>query len=78
MKFSTIGNRNDHERRHVSYRPYVCPVSGCKKAYFRKYELRAHGNSKAHRHLPKGAYSQLMSEMDTPNLSGILVGNSGH
>lgn len=58
--FSTIGNRNDHERRHAKDKPYVCPVPGCNVSYYRKYQLVQHGKSRKHRDLPREYFSRLM------------------
>jgi hypothetical protein len=69
MKFSVIGNRNDHVRRHTGIKPYKCPVPGCNLSYFRKYQLVSHGRSKKHRHIPAGHFGLLVENMPTPDLS---------
>ena len=70
-----IGNRNDHERRHAGLRPYECPVAGCQKSYFRKYQLVSHGQSIMHRDIPTELFSLLMFNMPTPDLtvSGVAL-----
>ncbi len=56
MRFTSLGNKTDHERRHtkqryvsilcskfVKYRPYKC--NSCEKSYFRRYLLINHVNA---------------------------------
>ncbi len=45
--FTTIGNRNDHERRHIKDKPYICNFTDhCRAKYYRKYQLVKHILSK--------------------------------
>ena len=62
-KFSVIGNRNDHQRRHEGTRPFTCPIPGCEKAFYRRYQLTAHGRSKQHRNIPQDEFSYLLLKM---------------
>ncbi len=41
---TTIGNRNDHQRRHFEEKPYHCGECGIK--YYRKYQLVKHVESR--------------------------------
>jgi hypothetical protein len=43
-RFIAVGNRNDHQRRHLNCKPYQCPL--CDAKYYRKYLLVKHNNSK--------------------------------
>jgi hypothetical protein len=75
--FSTIGNRNDHERRHTGERPYHCPIVGCDKSFYRKGLLLSHADSVKHRNLPAGWFKYLVSEMPAPDLR-VRGANSSH
>jgi hypothetical protein len=49
-KFATIGNKNDHERRHNGTKPYSC--TQCNVKYYRRYQLTKH-KAKKHPSEPK-------------------------
>ena len=41
--YTTAGNKNDHERRHLKEKPFLCIASQtCNNRYYRKYELLRH------------------------------------
>jgi hypothetical protein len=45
--FTTIGNRNDHERRLTKDKPYICNFTDhCNAKYYRKFQLVKHIMSK--------------------------------
>ena len=68
-RFSVIGNRNDHMRRHAGIKPYKCPMPGCNHSYFRKYQLMSHGRSKKHSSISTRLFAFLVQNMPTPDLS---------
>ena len=65
-KFSVVGNRNDHQRRYEGIRPFTCPIAGCKKAFYRRYSLTAHGRSKQHKNIPHEKFLSLLLKMHSP------------
>ena len=40
LRFVSLGNKRDHERRHANEKPYQCHL--CTKAYYRRYLLTSH------------------------------------
>ena len=53
----------------MKIKPYHCPIPGCNKCYYRKYQLVYHGRSLTHRDVRPETFAFLVKQMPPPDLS---------